>query len=314
MLNLNSVLFIVVAVGLPASALAMDCNKATLKDEVAICGDTTLMQLDAVLNKNYISARQHSDKDILKTQQLSWLKQRQQCGDDTGCLGNSYVERIKTLAEKDNVSVIHNASKQWDFVLSVSACNKDDSYPTCEGPGMLDIFTKGTDQLVQRIPMDNLFIELDAKGKATANLVEMYGDNNSGLVSEDINFDGSDDIALRAGNEGAYGGPSYDVFLYQPKSKTFKRHEALTELGSTNLGLFDVDPKLQTLTTSTKSGCCWHQFSVWKIKNNQPLLIKEITEDASPGEKPDFMTITTTIRTLVNGKWKTSESKDQVPE
>lgn len=312
MFNLRRTLGAMALLALPASALAMDCTKATQKDEMAICQSPTLLQLDAVLNKSYALARQQTDKEQLKSTQLDWLKSRQQCGDDTTCLGNRYIARIKTLAAVENISVIHNASKQWDFVLSASGCNPEDSYPRCEGAGMLDVFAKGSGKLVQHLPASAVFLELDSTGKATTNLVEMYGENNSGLVIEDINFDGHDDIALRAGNEGAYGGPSYDVYLYQPASKSFRLNGALTQIGSENLGLFSVDPQSRTLTTSTKSGCCWHQSSTWKVENNQPVLIEEITEGEGSGKLAGKFT--RTIRKLVNGTWQVSEKEIEVPE
>lgn len=312
MFNLRRILGAMALLALPASALAMDCTKATQKEEMAICQSPTLLQLDAVLNKSYALARQQTDKEQLKSAQLDWLKSRQQCGDDTRCLGNRYIARIKALAAVENISVIHNASKQWDFVLSASGCNPEDSYPRCEGSGMLDVFAKGSGKLVQHLPASAVFLELDSTGKATTNLVEMYGENNSGLVIEDINFDGHDDIALRAGNEGAYGGPSYDVYLYQPASKNFRLNGALTQIGSENLGLFSVDPQSRTLTTSTKSGCCWHQSSTWKVENNQPVLIEEITEGEGSGKLAGKFT--RTIRKLVNGTWQVSEKEIEVPE
>ena len=295
---------------LPMSARAIDCTKASLADDNAICATPTLMQLDTVLNKSYLFARQQADKDRLKTEQLAWLRERQQCGDNTLCLAERYLSRIKTLANVDSISIIHSASKQWDFVLSVTGCKPDSSYPTCEGPGTLDIFAKDSGKLVQRLSAKNIFIELDKQGKATTNLIEIYGNNNSGLVVDDINFDGIDDIALRTGNEGAYGGPSYTIYLYQPRSKTFVENTALTQLGSENLGLFSVDPKTQTLTTFTKSGCCWHQSSVWKIDQNKPVLIEEITEEADISA--DHPTLLITTRKWVNDAWQTTQERELI--
>ena len=297
---------------LPLSVRAIDCTKASLADDKAICATPALMQLDAVLNKNYAVARQQADKAQLKTEQLDWLKDRQQCGDNTTCLAEHYLSRIKTLASVDSISVIHGASKQWDFVLSVTGCKPDSSYPTCEGPGILDIFAKDSGKLIQRINEKNIFIELDKKGEATTNLIEMYGENNSGLVVDDINFDGVDDIALRTGNEGAYGGPSYTIYLYQKQSKTFVENTALTELASSNLGLFDVDPENQTLTTFTKSGCCWHQSSIWKIDHNKPVLIEEITDGEDIGAEKPTRLITT--RKWVNGEWQTTQEREIIAD
>lgn len=297
---------------LPMSVWAIDCTKARLVDDKAICATPALMQLDEVLNKSYLFARQQADKEQLKIEQLAWLKNRQQCSDNTSCLVEQYISRIKTLAHVDSVSIIHSASKQWDFVLSVADCTPDSSYPTCEGPGTLDIFTKGSGKLVQRLDAKNIFIELDKQGKATTNLVEMYGDNNSGLVVDDINFDGFDDIALRTGNEGAYGGPSYTIYLYQPQSKTFVENTALTQLASENLGLFAVDPENQTLTTFTKSGCCWHQSSTWKIDQNKPVLIEEITDGEDIGAEQPTRLITT--RKWTNGEWQTTEEREIIAD
>lgn len=297
---------------LPLSVWAIDCTKARLVDDKAICATPVLMQLDEVLNKSYLFARQQADKEQLKIEQLAWLKNRQECGDNTSCLAEHYIARIKALAIVDSVSIIHSASKQWDFVLSVASCTADSSYPTCEGPGTLDIFTKDSGKLVQRLDAKNIFIELDKQGKATTNLVEMYGDNNSGLVVDDINFDGVDDIALRTGNEGAYGGPSYTIYLYQPQSKTFVENTALTQLASENLGLFDVDPKNQTLATFTKSGCCWHQSSIWKIDQNKPVLIEEVTEEADISA--DRPTLLITTRKWVNGEWQTTQEREIIAD
>lgn len=297
---------------LPLSVWAIDCTKASLADDKAICTTLELMQLDTVLNKNYFFARQQANKEQLKIEQLAWLKERQKCDDNTHCLAEHYIARIKTLANVDAVSIIHSASKQWDFVLSVTGCTPDPSYPICEGPGVLDIFAKGSGKLVQQLNAKNIFIELDNQGKATTNLIEMYGNNNSGLVVDDINFDGVDDIALRTGNEGAYGGPSYTIYLYQPQSKTFVENIALTQLASENLGLFDVDPKNKTLTTFTKSGCCWHQSSIWEIAQNKPVLIEETTEEGDI--RADQPTLLITTRKWVNGAWKTTQEREIIAD
>lgn len=310
--TLSRILMLLTLLVSSLSVWAINCSKASLPDDKTICATPSLMQLDAVLNQSYLLARQQADKTQLKIEQLAWLKERQQCAEEVNCLETSYISRIKMLAKVDNISLINGASRQWDFVLSVASCNSDVSYLTCEGPGMLDIFAKDSGKLVQHLPAENIFIELDKQGHATTNLIEMYGDNNSGLVVDDINFDGHDDIALRTGNEGAYGSPSYTVYLYQPTPNTFVKNMALTELGSENLGLFDVDPKTKTLTTFTKSGCCWHQSSVWKVDSNQPILIEEITEAVDMSAEKPTMLITT--RKMVNGQWQTAEEREPVRE
>jgi len=89
---------------------------------------------------------------------------------------------------------------------------------------------------VQYLQAQVVFFEQDREGKVTTNLVKMYGHKKSGLVVDDINFDGFDDIAR------IYGGPSNGVFLYKHKhkhkQKNLIKNDALTQLGSENLGLF----------------------------------------------------------------------------
>ena len=70
MFNFSRTLTALALLTLPASALAMDCTKATQKDEIAICHSPTLLQLDAVLNKSYALARQQTDKEQLENAQL----------------------------------------------------------------------------------------------------------------------------------------------------------------------------------------------------------------------------------------------------
>ncbi|MDY4367505.1 lysozyme inhibitor LprI family protein [Pectobacterium brasiliense] len=285
-----------------SSVWAMDCSKASTDTEKMICASSQLQQLDAVLNKAYQGYVKKEDKTQALQAQRAWLAERDRCKDDV-CLGNAMVSRIQTLSGSENISLITKASDQWDFVLGVAKCNLDPSYPTCEGPGTLDIFKKGSGGLFQRITMENMFIELNKKGETTVNLVEVYGENNSGLVIDDANFDHHADIILRNGNNGAYGGPSYDVYLFDVEKQQFTLNAPLTELASSNLGLFEIDDKRKTITTSTKSGCCWHQSSTYQIANNKPVLIAETTEEYSEEKKA----MVATTRELVGGKWNVEE-------
>ncbi|MFJ5379703.1 lysozyme inhibitor LprI family protein [Pectobacterium sp. CHL-2024] len=285
-----------------SSVWAMDCSKASTDTEKMICASSRLQQLDAVLNKAYQGYVKKEDKTQALQAQRAWLAERDRCKDDV-CLGNAMVSRIQTLSGSENISLITKASDQWDFVLGVAKCNLDPSYSTCEGPGTLDIFKKGSGELFQRITMENMFIELNKKGETTVNLVEVYGENNSGLVIDDANFDHHADIILRNGNNGAYGGPSYDVYLFDVEKQQFTLNAPLTELASSNLGLFEIDGKRKTITTSTKSGCCWHQSSTYQIANNKPVLIAETTEDYSEEKKA----MVATTRELVGGKWNVKE-------
>lgn len=194
--------------------------------------------------------------------------------------------------------LLKNASKNFDVRIEISSCEED----TCEGEGTVFLSRKGQKKVFQKIEMANVFLELGTDQKPTANLIELYGENNSGIIFDDYNFDGVQDLAIRNGNNGAYGGPSYDVYLFTRTKNRFVENEMLTEIASNNLGMFTVDKKNRTIETFTKSGCCWHQTTRYKIVKNQPKKVYVLTEDAMTGggEKE----ITTTEILMPNGKWK----------
>ena len=228
---------------------------------------------------------------------------------------------VFALAATDAVAqqnfLLKDASKNFDVKIRVAKCDfTDASYKTCEGRASVSLFKKNESRAFQTIEMPNLFLELGENKQPTANLIELYGENNSGVIFDDFNFDGAEDLALRNGNEGAYGGPSYDIYLF---SKTgggrFVKNAALSKLASENLGLFTVDKKEKTLETFNKSGCCYHETTRYKIVNNRPVKVYVFIEDAM--SVPDGKVKLTTEK-LVGGKWrkttKTALAKDYYKE
>lgn len=198
------------------------------------------------------------------------------------------------LAEK--IFLLKNASKNYDLKIAIAKCEKD----ICEGKATVFLLKKNQTAPFQTIRMPNLYLELGDGRNPTANLIELYGMNNSGVVFDDFNFDGTDDLALRNGNEGAYGGPSYDILLFSKTRGNFVKNRELTDLASSNLGLFDVDKKNKTIEAFTKSGCCWHQTTRYRVVNNRPKKVYVFTEDgANPNE-----TVVLTTETLNGGRWR----------
>jgi hypothetical protein len=192
--------------------------------------------------------------------------------------------------------LLKNASLNFDVKITVEKCEND----ICEGKGAVYLMKKNQTRPFQTIPMPNLFLELGDDRRPTANLIELYGMNNSGVIFDDFNFDGAEDLALRNGNEGGYGGPSYDVLLFQRAPGKFVKSRELTRLASDNLGMFEVDKKRRTIETFTKSGCCWHQTARYKIVRNRPVKVYVFTEDATGGgDKVRLIT-----EQLVGGRWK----------
>ncbi len=206
--------------------------------------------------------------------------------------------------------LLKDASKNFDLKITVAGCEDN----ICEGKATVYLLKKNQTAVIQIIQMPNIYLELGNDSKPSANLIELYGENNSGIVFDDYNFDGTEDLALRNGNNGSYGGPSYDILLFSKATNKFVRNSHLTKLASENLGLFTVDKKTKTLETFNKSGCCWHQTIRYKIVNDRSVKIYVFTEDAMNGDEKVILT----TETLVNGKWrkttKTALVKDYYKE
>src|SRR5690606_26758494 len=109
---------------------------------------------------------------------------------------------------------------------------------------------------------------LDENNEAIPNIKELPYGSQSVLLYEDYNFDGLKDLALMNGNNSCYGGPSFDIYLAQNSS--FEYSESFSELSNDYCGMFQINPETKTISTMTKSGCCWHQYSEFKVVNNEP--------------------------------------------
>ena len=96
------------------------------------------------------------------------------------------------------------------------------------------------------------------------------------LDYEDFDFDGVKDLAVQDGQDSCYGLPSYQVYLARRGS--FVQNPGLTRLAHDYCGLFRVDRQTKRLNTMTKSGCCWHQFSSFKLVGGQPVLWDQVEE------------------------------------
>ena len=178
----------------------------------------------------------------------------------------------------------------------------------CSGKGQVQIFDKHQKKLKQTFASENLYTQLNEKTTAPIeNMLKLY-DGQSAVLFDDFNFDGQEDIAVRNGNNSAYGGPSYDVYLYHSKKATFILSQAFTALANENLGMFQTDPKRKRLVTYTKSGCCWHLKTEYGISPHNKGLVKlyELEEDATKGSGKYVLV---TIRKLVQNQWRSSTRK-----
>jgi uncharacterized protein len=87
----------------PADAASFDCKKSDLAaDEKAICEDLSLNDLDVKMVTTFdllAGLMPMGNRDVLREDQLAWLKTRQACDADTSCIRTAYETRMKELEE-----------------------------------------------------------------------------------------------------------------------------------------------------------------------------------------------------------------------
>lgn len=175
-------------------------------------------------------------------------------------------------------------------------------------PAQITLRDKTSGQVLQRIDSPEAFAVFKPDGQELEiNRAPLYGEQSL-LFFDDFNFDGQQDLAVRNGSEGGYGGPSYDIYLSDPAGPTLVFAPAFSDLTRDGqLGMFDVDPVTKRLHTSSKSGCCWHQYATWQIENNEAVMVAEKIEAAQmPSEATPYMPmgyLDITERELKDGQW-----------
>jgi uncharacterized protein len=94
-----ALLLVGLAPGAPSdvAAQSFDCRRASLDAEYAICANPRLSLLDEEMSFLYTSLPS-SLRSELRASQLAWLRRRNACGYDIGCIRNAYVQRIDFLS------------------------------------------------------------------------------------------------------------------------------------------------------------------------------------------------------------------------
>ncbi|SHF72997.1 hypothetical protein SAMN05444377_11726 [Flavobacterium fontis] len=169
--------------------------------------------------------------------------------------------------------VVDNFSKDYYGKLYIADTTEVSS------KGWVAIFDKKTKKQLIKINSDELTFTLH-KGKVLANIKKLPYGEHSQILYEDYNFDGVKDFAIMDGQNSCYHGPSFQIYL--ATNKGFKQNPEYTELAHGYCGMFDIDHKTKTISTMTKSGCCWHEYSEFKVKDNKPYPIKIVEEGLSP--------------------------------
>ncbi|MCH4246977.1 MAG: FG-GAP repeat protein [Acinetobacter populi] len=191
--------------------------------------------------------------------------------------------------------LITDASQIYDVRIDV-ACEED----KCCGEAKIVLYQKGKTKVFQQFTSEDLNFYLPEDRQPTVGETPMYG-YQSGLMFGDFNFDGTEDIAIRSGNNGPYNGPSYAVYVYHKNRNKFVFSQELTDLTFENLGMFQVDPKRQRIITFSKGGCCYHAKREYAVLPKKGLvLLSESIEDAMRGDDQ----VAIIQRDLIRGRWK----------
>ena len=215
------------------------------------------------------------------------------------------VARVSSAQEVFRIS---GASRHYDLSVRVKQCGgaEQDNHPnTCSGPARVSVYRKGARSPFQTLNLPNVEIykETLAYGSQTDAAPRKLYAEEYGFVFDDFNFDDAEDMAICNGRNSGYGGPSYNVFLFDAKSRGFVENKKLTALAEgAYLGLFFLDSKRKQLVAHSKSGCCYHETEKYKFVRNRPVLVEQITEQVT-GREDDALDVVTTTRRRVNGRW-----------
>jgi hypothetical protein len=198
---------------------------------------------------------------------------------------------------------IEHASSQLAFRLTMPRGCTSTSY-ACEGPADLtvcrkDVFGRIAATAVQTEHLDNVVLTLTG-GVPLVNSTPLHDDQGVVEVA-DYDFDGRDDFAVQIGHDGPHGGPTYVVYLDSPARGRFVADDALSELTRTTLGMFEIDAGRKHLVTLAKSGCCWHEKTVYEIAGGRPVPVATLTEALQIWEDGG---LEVTESRLVGGRWR----------
>ncbi|MEE6126297.1 hypothetical protein V2E39_02720 [Chryseobacterium arthrosphaerae] len=146
---------------------------------------------------------------------------------------------------------VKNISKSYSAVIHSENCYDS----RCTGKGTVELFNNSNTR-VQTFVSDDLVIDLKPDQKPKPGKMMELAKDQSAIIIDDFNFDGTEDIALRNGNMGNYHSASYDVYVFNSTRMSFVKSKELTELASNGFDFFGVDSQRKRLTTFGKSGCC----------------------------------------------------------
>ncbi len=143
-------------------------------------------------------------------------------------------------------------------------------------PGTIWIKDKKSGKTLVKVESEELAANLEM-GMLKANVHELPYGEQSLIMYDDFNFDGIKDLSIEDGQNSCYHGASFQIYL--ATAGGFVLNDAFTRLAQEYCGMFEVDYTSKKLSTMTKSGCCWHQFTEYIVEHNAPKAIRITEED-----------------------------------
>jgi hypothetical protein len=177
-------------------------------------------------------------------------------------------------ASAQRTFTIDSLSPTYYGKVRIAECDSD-GY--CKGAGWVRIYDRHSGKMLINVASEQLALWLH-DSKVTANVIELPYGEQSVIIYDDFNFDGVKDFAIQDGQNSCYGGPSFQVFL-ATQGGAFKYNADFTSLAQDYCGMFEVNAEKKRLSTVTKSGCCWHQYSDFIVENNKPRAVHIVEED-----------------------------------
>jgi uncharacterized protein len=81
-----------------SQAVSFDCSKATMQSEKLVCNNQTLSKLDDQMFAEYSKVKAMSaNPDLIKNEQITWIKNVRDCGINESCIEDLYNKRISQL-------------------------------------------------------------------------------------------------------------------------------------------------------------------------------------------------------------------------
>lgn len=179
-------------------APSFNCKKATTAVEKTICADNTLARLDRKLGeiwKSFIDASNHDAfKSRLRQDQALWVKLRDKCQNDVGCISSAYQQRLAVLGADKKLSVFAGQYEKKDigimtvyptedknYLIAIQTADPEQGAWTCEITGTATengnqlLLTVGSDYFSARL-IDTDAITIDPNTEAFK-----AAENNCGL-------------------------------------------------------------------------------------------------------------------------------------